>query len=197
MTLKQYIKQTYKEGQIFSFKDLPESFRKPSSVVQLSRFVKAQEIGKLMRGVYYVPRNSELFGKMPPYSYSILEFVCKKTGGYLSGHSLYNEMGFTEQVPTVREVFCKQRLRPVTILGTRIKFQKVQHRIVKKAVYEMRILDALADSGHITGTTEKVALERIGRLVKNLDKVRQQRILNVARYYPIDVRDKIRIIITR
>lgn len=196
MTLKQYIKQTYKEGQIFSFKDLPDAFRKPSSVVQLSRFVKSQEIGKLMKGVYYVPRKSELFGKMPPYSYSIIEYVCKKTGGYVSGDSVYNEMGLTEQVPTIKEIFCKKQLLPMKILGTKIKFRKVQHRITRKAIYEMRILDALTDSKRIAGTTEQAVVEKIGELIRGLDEGHRQKVFEISKYYPSETREKIRIFLS-
>ncbi len=190
MTLKQYIKQTYKEGQIFSFKDLPESFRKPSSVVQLSRFVKAQEIGKLMRGVYYVPSKGDIFDKLPPSPSAVDVFVCKKYKGYLSGDGVFNLMGLTEQVPVTKQVFCLSPSAPIYLVGGRYSFKKAYLSPRGKDILALQILDALNEP-FIAGTTRDQVDERITPVIMALDKSRKEKVLLYSTAYPQKTRERL------
>lgn len=98
MTLRQYIKQTYKKGDFFSFSDLPKKLRKGSSIVQLSRFAKEGFITKAQKGQYRLTDNKE--NGMTTTKHIVekrnLYFTLQKRGYFWSG-SIANPVSFNEQ----------------------------------------------------------------------------------------------------
>lgn len=183
MTLKQYIKSTYKEGRIFSFKDLPEKYRKPSSIVQLSRFVKTREIGRLMKGVYYIPQKGKWFDKLPPSPLQIDSFICKKYDGYVSGHGVFNAMGLTEQVPSITEIYCRKKVLSITVAGTRIRFKKAYVSPKNKDITMLQILDAIGCQ-QISGKTTYEVTEKLKTIIDGLTDEKKKKLKSYAKAYP-------------
>lgn len=146
----------YKEGQIFTFKDLVfEPQKKAYAAVVLAELTKKGILVRAAKGVYFRPKASLLGLKHRPLSYQDkLDFISKELGGYLSGPYIFNQMQLTEQVASVITVATPNPVRKFVKMNVRINCIKSYiQKIDDSDVYYLRLLDAVKFINDIPGTT--------------------------------------------
>lgn len=185
MKLQSIINKTFGPGKIFSFEDIAKKKSNTASLtVMLTRLIKSGSLRRLEKGVYYVPEFNQYLGEVPPSSADIARYLCQKHDGYLSGINQYNKLGLTEQVANI-QVIASERPHPaITMAGTRFCFTRAYCRPVRKDTKLLVVLDAVTESKHIPGTTQKDCLEGLARIISELNQPQVQKLVKYASNYP-------------
>lgn len=110
----------------------------------LNRMAASGKIAKLSKGKFYKPEKSA-FGKLQPNRYQIVKDLLEEDGkiiGYLTGYSIYNQLGLTTQISNIIQIG-KNTVRPSFKRGN-IKFHlSYKNTITKDNIPLLQILDAI------------------------------------------------------
>lgn len=137
----------------------------------LEELVKSGKISRYTNGVYFFPKIS-FFGQ--PLPIDIEKIITRKyirntesVYGYYSGVTLYNMLGFTNQVPNIREITTMNettRVREITLNKKTIILKRARGTINKENVGVMQLLEVF---DKIELPLEKNQLENIRSLAEN------------------------------
>lgn len=99
-TIVDYIRQ-HGEGWVFTSKDLLSLGSEEAIHVTLHRLKERGEISRIVHGVYYLPKQSELLGEMPPDLRAVANALANKYQIRIQPSGAYaaNLLGLSEQVP--------------------------------------------------------------------------------------------------
>src|SRR5690606_41695944 len=107
---------------------------KEAVIKTLNRLAASGKIAKLSKGKYYKPEKSA-FGKLQPNRYQIVKDLIEEDGkmtGYLTGYSIYNQLGLTTQVSNIIQIG-KNTVRPgLRRAGYKISFVLQKNIITKE-----------------------------------------------------------------
>ena len=102
------------KGYVFTYADfITEVNQKEAVIKTLNRMVASGKIAKLSKGKYYKPENTP-FGNLLPNQAQVVKDLLEengKTTGYLTGYSIYNQLGLTTQVSNTIQIG-KNQVRP-------------------------------------------------------------------------------------
>jgi hypothetical protein len=149
LKITQYIKNKIErlpKGYVFTYDDFIGEVDSVEAVVKaLNRMVDAGTIAKLSKGKYYKPEET-VFGALGPDRREVVKDLLEKNGkliGYLTGYSIYNELGFTTQVSNTIQIG-RAKPRPATKRGRyKIKFIVQKNTITKENVPLLQLLDVI------------------------------------------------------
>ncbi|MBO6659574.1 MAG: hypothetical protein JJ909_02690 [Roseivirga sp.] len=149
MKITQYIKNKIErlpKGYVFTYDDFIGEVDSVEAIVKaLNRMVDAGTIAKLSKGKYYKPEET-VFGTLGPDRREVVKDLLEKNGkliGYLTGYSIYNELGFTTQVSNTIQIG-RAKPRPATKRGRyKIKFIVQKNTITKENVPLLQLLDVI------------------------------------------------------
>ena len=95
------------KGYVFTYADFTtEVNRKEAIIKTLNRMVASGKIVKLAKGKYYKPEET-VFGKLQPNQNQMVKDLLESNGkivGYLTGYSIYNQLGLTTQVSNTIQI---------------------------------------------------------------------------------------------
>ena len=101
----------------------------------LERLCKSQELIKIAKGVYHLPKKSE-YGIVPPSDQEIISTFVKNEKGMVVGYSLYNALNLTTQIGKSVQVLSSnlegqtKTIRNIIVKQVPIKFsQDIQNMI--------------------------------------------------------------------
>ena len=171
---------------VFTYIDFLSKVNKREAIIKhLNRLVKAGKIEKLSKGKYYKPKDG-VFGRLLPEQNEIVKDLLEEDGkpvGYITGYSIYNNLGFTTQVSNVIQVG-KQTTRPRLKRGRyTISFIKQKNTINKENIPLLRILDVIRFIKKIPDTTVDHSCKRLKELLSKLDQSQKERIIKLAQKY--------------
>ncbi|WP_298358967.1 DUF6088 family protein, partial [Runella sp.] len=134
------------KGYVFTYTDfMTEVNRKEAVIKALNRMVQAGKIAKLSKGKYYKPENT-VFGPLLPNQNQIVKDLLEEDGkitGYLTGYSIYNQLGLTTQISNTIQIG-KRDIRPAFQRERyTISFMKQKNTITKDNIPLLQILDAI------------------------------------------------------
>jgi len=155
-------------------------------VKALNRMVASGQLAKLSKGRYYQPENSP-FGELPPSQYQVVKDLLERNGktvGYLTGLSIYPELGLSTQVSHTIQIGKNDIRSPFNRGQYKIEFIKQKNTITLENIPLLRILDALRLIKKIPDTPEEVVCRRIREIVNGLPNKEQKRIVRLALNYP-------------
>ena len=179
------------KGYIFTYSDFITEVNKREAIIKaLNRMVEAGKIAKLSKGKYYKPESTP-FGDLQPSQYQIVKDLLEENGkivGYLTGYSIYNQLGLTTQVSNVIQIG-KNVIRP----GFKrepysISFIRQKNNITKDSIPLLQILDAIRYIKKIPDTNIVEATIRMLSIIKELSDTDKTRIIRLALKYPPSVR---------
>lgn len=93
----------------------------------LQRLIKAGDLHRLDRGLYYLPRRNSLTGRTSlPETRAVIDAVGRRdqTRLVIDGMTAANDLGFTTAVPTQIVVLTDARLRPIHLGSQEITFKQ-------------------------------------------------------------------------
>ena len=178
-------------GFVFTYSDLDIEVGKIDAVTKaLSRLVIEGKIKKLSPGRFYKPRLTE-FGELKPETYQVVKDILEKDGkmtGYLTGFSVFNELGLTTQVSNIIQIGANDIKKPIRRGIFKIKFIKQNNRISKENIQLLRLLDAVRYIKNIPDTTNDNSCRTLIKLLKQLGKDDLESLIKLSLKYPPSTR---------
>ena len=179
------------KGYVFTYDDFYNEVNNKEAIIKaLNRMAVSGKIEKLSKGKYYKPEKT-IFGKLEPSQKQIVKDLLEDNGkitGYLTGLSIYNQLGFTTQVSNTIQIG-KNEVRPQLERGRySISFVKQKNTINKENIYALQLLDVLRFINKIPDTTIENTLKRFIELLKKMDSKEISNIQRLALKYKPSVR---------
>ncbi|MBL7844939.1 MAG: hypothetical protein JNK44_13815 [Cyclobacteriaceae bacterium] len=175
------------KGYVFTYADFIAEVNKKEAVIKaLNRMVKAGKIAKLSKGKYYKPENTP-FGILQPNQAQVVKDLLEEDGkivGYLTGYSIYNQLGLTTQVSNIIQIG-KNQIRP-NFKRERyfISFIRQKNTITKENIPLLQILDSIRYIKKIPDATIETSCKRLLSIIKNLSEKDKGTMVRLALKYP-------------
>lgn len=150
------------KGYVFSYADCITEVNKKEAVIKaLNRMAASGKIAKLSKGKFYKPEETP-FGNLLPTQRQVVKDLLEENGktiGYLTGYSIYNQLGLTNQVSNTASS-CKILLAIIRSLSDKY-IKKLVRLALKYPPATRALLGALLDQlqcpkGCITTSEYKV-----------------------------------------
>jgi len=174
-------------GYVFTYTDFITEVNKKEAVIKaLNRMVESGKIAKLSKGKYYKPENSP-FGNLQPKQTQVVKDLLEDNGkvtGYLTGYSIYNQLGLTTQVSNTIQIG-KNEIRP-NFKRERytISFVKQKNTITKENISLLQILDAVRYIKKIPDAPIESSCRRLLAILKSLSDKDKSTLVRLALKYP-------------
>ncbi len=182
-----YIIDRFPKGFVFTYADFNrEVSQKQALIKALNRMVLSGKIAKLSKGKYYKPETTP-FGDLLPNQKQVVKDLLEEKGkinGYLTGYSIYNQLGLTTQVSNTIQIG-KNEIRP-SFKRDRytIDFIKQKNNITKDNVPLLQILDAIRYVKKIPDTNTTNSCIRFIDILRQLKEKDFLLIMRLAIKYP-------------
>ena len=182
-----YIIDRFPKGFVFTYADFnSEVSQKQALIKALNRMVISGKIAKLSKGKYYKPETTP-FGDLLPNQKQVVKDLLEEKGkinGYLTGYSIYNQLGLTTQVSNTIQIG-KNEIRP-SFKRDRytIDFIKQKNNITKDNIPLLQILDAIRYIKKIPDTTITNSCIRFIAILRQLNEKDLLLIMRLANEYP-------------
>lgn len=178
-------------GYVFTYEDFIEEVNQKEAVIKaLNRMVASNKIAKLSKGKYYKPEET-VFGTLEPGQYQVVKDLLEedgKTVGYLTGLSIYNQLGLTTQVGNIIQVG-KNNVRPKFKRERYIIiFVKQKNTITKENIPLLQLLDSIKYIKKIPDTTVEQSCKRFLSIIKTLEKEEVGTMVRLVKKYPPSTR---------
>lgn len=175
------------KGYVFTYSDFDKDVNKREAIIKcLNRLAVSGKICKLSKGKFYKPEKSA-FGTLLPSQYQRVKDLLEKNGkivGYITGYSVYNELGLTTQVSNTIQIG-KNEIRGALKRGIyKIAFIKQKNKITKENIPLLKLLDAIRNIKIIPDTTIDNSCKRLIAIIKNLTGREQDLLIKSALIYP-------------
>ncbi len=203
MSIAQTIQNTVEAmpaGQIFGYQELPRYAKSPGAVIKaISRLVSDNRLERFSKGKFYVPKRG-LLGVRKPSDSELIRSMLYKGGrlrGYVTGLSLYNQLGLTTQVPRTITVAYNGGRQAKEFGTIRIKTVVRRIQIKEKDVKLLQYLDALKDIKKILDSDVNISLKIIRGYISELSERERSRVVKLAlNYYNPQVRALVGLLFT-
>ncbi|MEO6132881.1 MAG: DUF6088 family protein [Saprospiraceae bacterium] len=190
MKTSEYIANTIDrlpKGYVFTYADfITEVNRKEAVIKTLNRMTQSGKIAKLSKGKYYKPENT-IFGNLLPDQKQVVKDLLEEDGkptGYLTGYSIFNQLGLTTQMSHTVQIG-KNQIRPdFKRERYTISFIRQKNTITKENIPLLQILDAIRYIKKIPDASVVTACNRFLVILKGLTKKDQAIMVRLALKYP-------------
>ena len=175
------------KGYVFTYADFTIEVNQREAVIKaLNRMVASGKISKLSKGKYYKPENTP-FGNLEPNQAQVVKDLLEengKTTGYLTGYSIYNQLGLTTQVSNTIQIG-KNQVRP-NFKRERytIAFIKQKNIITKDNIPLLQLLDAIRYIKKIPDSSIETSCKRFLAILKNYSDKETNTLVRLALKYP-------------
>ncbi|HNW90421.1 MAG TPA: DUF6088 family protein [Bacteroidales bacterium] len=173
-------------GYVFTYNDFNITANNIEALTKaLSRMVKDGRLRKLSPGRFYKPRLSD-FGELKPEIYQVVKDLLEQNGkitGYLTGYSVYNQLGLTSQVSNIIQVGSNELKKNMNRGLFKIRFIKQANKITKENIPLLRILDAIRFIKEIPDAAIEQSCKTVIMLIKKLNKQDRIAFLRLAKKY--------------
>ncbi len=202
MKTSDYIRNTigrFPKGYIFTYIDFIYKVKNKEALIKaLNRLAASGRIVKLAKGKYYKPDQSP-FGELPPDQYQVVKDLLERDGkvvGYLTGLSIYNNLGLTTQVGSVIQIG-KQDVRSSFKRGRyNISFVKQKNQITKDNIPLLQLLDVLRFIKKIPDSDIKSSGKTSFNLISKLSEKEMESLVRLALKYQPSARALLGAILT-
>lgn len=173
-------------GQIFGYQELSSYAKSPSAVIKaVSRMVADKSLERLSKGKFYVSKKG-LIGKQKPSDAELIRSILYKNGrlrGYVTGISLYNQLGLTTQIPRTITVAFNGGRQEKEFGTIRIKTVVTRIPIREKDVKLLQYLDVLKDIKSIPDADINLSLKIMRRKFSEISGREQSRLVSLVQDY--------------
>ena len=175
------------KGYVFTYKDFVGKVKKEEAIIKaLNRMAASGKINKLSKGKYYKPEKTA-FGELAPSQYQVVKDLLEEDGkatGYLTGYSIYNQLGLTTQVSNLIQIGRNNVRPPLKRERYTISFIRQRNTITKENIPLLQLLDAIRYIKKIPDTTLPSACRRLLILVGELNKSEEKSTIRLSQKYP-------------
>lgn len=190
MKISDYIAFTidrFSKGYVFTYADFTTEVNQKEAVIKaLNRMAASGKIVKLSKGKYYKPESTP-FGNLQPNQAQVVKDLIEENGkisGYLTGYSIYNQLGFTTQVSNTIQI-AKNQVRP-NFKRERytIAFVKQRNTITKENIPFLQLLDAIRYIKKIPDANIEASCKRFLFIINNFTDKDINTLARLALKYP-------------
>jgi Family of unknown function (DUF6088) len=175
------------KGYVFTYEDFMAEVSKKEAVIKaLNRMVVSGKIAKLSKGKYYKPENTP-FGKLQPNQAQIVKDLLEENGkilGYLTGYSIYNQLGLTTQVSNTIQIGKNEIRSAFKRELYSISFVKQKNTITKENIPLLQILDAIRYIKNIPDAKMEASCKRFFGILQALKSKEKETLVRLALKYP-------------
>lgn len=157
---------------VFTYRDLglpPES--SANVIRKLNRMADTGVIQRLSKGRFYKPKQT-MFGNLKPSQQEVVKDLLEKEGkivGYLTGVSIFGQLGLTTQISNVIEIGVKGKKNNTRRGMYSIRFVQQANQISKNNIPLLQLLDSIKSIKRIPDSTPDSSYNRIREIMKSLD----------------------------
>lgn len=173
-------------GYVFTYVDFNQEVNKIDALTKaLSRMVQEGRIRKLSPGRFYKPRFTD-FGELKPETYQVVKDLLEKNGkiiGYLTGYSVYNQLGLTTQISGIIQIGNNEPKKVIKRGMYIIRFIKQANRITKENIPLLRMLDAIRNIKDIPDASIDQSCNILSLLVSKINKSEMETFIRLAKKY--------------
>lgn len=179
------------EGATFKYEQLAiESQEYTAAVKVIERLIEKGVIKRISTGIFYKPKKT-VFGELKPNEEEILKpylFEKGKRIAYITGISLYNQMGLTTQIPKTIKIASREKR--ITVLRSNIKAMPAKSYVdvTDKNFYLLGLLDALKDFKQIPNLDKNSAIKVLSKKMEELNPTEIKLLIKCSLFYPPRVR---------
>lgn len=179
------------EGATFKYEQLmiePQEYRAAAKAIE--RLIEKGIIKRISTGIFYKPKKT-VFGELKPNENEILKpylFEKGKRIAYITGISLYNQLGLTTQIPKTIKI--ASRNKRITVLRGSIKAVPVKSYVdvSDQNFYLLELLDALKDFKQIPDLNKDSAIKILSKKFKEFNPTEVKLLIKYCLSYPPRVR---------
>lgn len=190
MNTSKYIKKQLEilsPGTLFTYDDLGvanDQFLAASKI--LSRLVGSGKIKRYQKGVYYLPKQT-IFGELKPDNSQLLKLYLYQNNtpvAYITGTTLYNQLGLTTQVSNVIRLASLDKTIKVNKGNLIIKPAKSYAPISKKNIPLLQILDVVKDFKSIPDGNRETIIRFLQNKITTFSAKELKEFVSLAQKYP-------------
>jgi len=175
------------KGYVFTYADFTTEVNKKEAVIKaLNRMVVSGKIAKLAKGKYYKPESTP-FGNLEPNQFQVVKDLLEEDGkviGYLTGYSVFNQLGLTTQVSNTIQIG-RNEIRPALKRDRyTIKFIKQKNTITKENIPLLQFLDAIRSIKKIPDNSLSSICVRLLSLLKKMSAKDLATLVRLSQKYP-------------
>lgn len=176
---------------VFTYRDLGYPPIDSGNVIRkLNRMVESGVLMKLSKGRYYKPKTS-IFGQLRPRQEEIVKDLLWRDGrpiGYLTGFSVFNQLGLTTQISNIIEIGSNTRRNKKQRGMYEIRFVFQPNDITSRNIPLLQILDAIKFIKIIPDTSVIRSLMRLRVIISEFDDKSRRTLATLALNYQPMVR---------
>lgn len=177
----------FPKGYVFTYADFTTEVNKKEAVIKaLNRMVVSGKIAKLAKGKYYKPESTP-FGNLEPNQFQVVKDLLEEDGkviGYLTGYSIFNQLGLTTQVSNTIQIG-RNEIRPALKRDRyTIKFVKQKNTITKENIPLLQFLDAIRYIKKIPDNSLSSICGRLLSLLKKMSDKNLATLVRLSQKYP-------------
>lgn len=178
-------------GEVFTYMDLlDDSSSKEAIIKALNRMASSGQLKKLSKGKFYKPEIT-VFGTLQPEQQQIVKDLLENDGriiGYLTGLSVFRELGLTTQVSNLIQIGRNDFRPPLKRGKYTISFTLQKNIITKKNIPLLQILDAIRYIKKIPDTSLSVIIKRLLAILNDIPENELSTLIDLALKYPPSTR---------
>lgn len=179
--------QQLPEGATFDYQSLMiERGEYVAATKALERLVKKKKINRYSSGIFYKPKQT-VFGVLKPNEQELLKTYLFENGkriAYITGLSLYNNLGLTTQVPKNIKIACRDKRIFASVGNLKGKAVKSYVDVTDDNYYLLGLLDAFKDFNLIADLSAESAIKLLGNKLIELTEKKRKEMLQYALKYP-------------
>lgn len=190
MKISEYIAFTIDrlpKGYVFTYADFTTEVNQKEAVIKaLNRMVVSGKIAKLSKGKYYKPENTP-FGNLQPNQAQVVKDLLEDNGklvGYLTGYSIYNQLGLTTQVSNTIQIGKNQVRSNFKRERYTISFIKQKNTITKENIPLLQLLDAIRYIKKIPDASIDASCKRFLAIIRTFTEKEVHTLARLALKYP-------------
>ena len=184
-TIEQTV-NAFRSDYVFTYRDLglpPES--SANVIRKLNRMADSGVIQRLSKGRFYKPKQT-MFGSLKPSQQEVVKDLLEKNGkiiGYLTGVSIFGQLGLTTQISNIIEIGVKGKKNNTRRGMYSIRFVQQANIITKSNIPLLQLLDSIKSIKQIPDSTPDSSYNRIKAIVKSLDEKNLDLMIKLAMKY--------------
>lgn len=190
MNVAEYVLFTidrFPKGYVFTYTDFDVAVSKKEAVIKaLNRLVASGKIMKISKGRFYKSETTP-FGILQPNQHQVVKDLLEENGktiGYLTGLSIYNDLGLTTQVSNTIEIGVNNTRSKMNRGIYSISFVKQKNNITKGNIPFLQLLDSIRYIKKIPDTSLAVACKRLLAIINELSEHDISILIKLSMKYP-------------
>lgn len=184
-TIEQVV-NSFRTDYVFTYRDLglpPES--SANVIRKLNRMADTGVIQRLSKGRFYKPKQT-MFGSLKPSQEEVVKDLLEKDGqviGYLTGVSIFGQLGLTTQISNIIEIGVKGKKNNTRRGVFSIRFVQQANTITKINIPLLQLLDSIKSIKRIPDSTPDNSYNRIKAVIESFDEKKVDLLIKLAMKY--------------